>query len=174
MKTLCNVQGCRDEMHARGYCNRHYKKYMRVGDPTAGRVHNYGTRDNTKSKTRVYMDPQPERREKVKPNAQETFSFLLNQKFIERLYKEVIKAQSDPLIKAHNEQSIFTMLRLCVELAGYHDNNTEFLADLLAELEEWATRRDSLRFMNCLATWPARHADFFKPRAVKQLALEIK
>lgn len=34
--TTCSIEGCADPELARGYCNRHYKRFRRHGDPSAG------------------------------------------------------------------------------------------------------------------------------------------
>lgn len=169
----CNVQGCRDEHHARGYCNKHYKKYMRLDDPTAGRFNRHSSRRSKKSE--VYMQPyEPERREKITPGTQQPFAFLVNQKLIEKLYKEIVKAQQEPLFRAHNQAAIVPMLRLSAQLAGYDQQNHAFLADLLSELEQWAEHRDHLRYMDALAQWPQRLEQFSDNRTQVQLALPIK
>lgn len=35
--SICQIEGCARCTHARGYCERHYRRLMRYGDPLAGR-----------------------------------------------------------------------------------------------------------------------------------------
>lgn len=30
---VCKIEGCNDEVHGRGWCNKHYKKWLKYGDP---------------------------------------------------------------------------------------------------------------------------------------------
>lgn len=165
-KKNCNINGCREEHHARGYCNRHYKKFMSYADPLAGKFNvNRGTRKKgTRSAVTIqHINAAPipaEKRPAIKRAPEQPFSFLVNQKMIDKLYKECVKALHEPLYKAHNGDSILLMLSLALKLAGYDEKDTHFQADIVSELEEWASHKDSLRFMDTLATWQQRYNDY--------------
>lgn len=48
----CSVDGCASTSRARGYCNRHYLRAIRHGDPTAGRDVYSSPEDAFKARTR--------------------------------------------------------------------------------------------------------------------------
>lgn len=176
-KQNCSIKGCRYEHHARGYCNRHYKKMQAYGDPLAGRMNKDHTR-RTQNKNKVTLMQQPpteqhqqEQRPKLERDSEKPFSFLANQKFIERLYKEILKAQHEPLYIAHNSEAVLYMLRLAVKMAGYDKQNNYFLSELIADLESYASHKDSLRFMDALANWERSYEQFEQPEKREQLSL---
>ena len=39
MSAECSIEGCTDARFSRGWCKKHYAKWYRHGDPTAGRQH---------------------------------------------------------------------------------------------------------------------------------------
>lgn len=178
-KLKCNIKGCRYEHHARGYCNRHYKKLIAYGDPLAGRMNKSSSRRSpNKDKVTLMEVPQPQqpqpqedKRPKLARDSEAPFSFLANQKFIERLYKEILKALHEPLYIAHNSEAVLYMLRLAVKMAGYDKKNNYFLSELIADLESYAQHKDSLRFMAALANWEQSYERFEKPEKREQLSI---
>lgn len=177
-KLKCNIKGCREEHHARGYCNRHYKKLMKYSDPLQGQFKTKKQRRTSgKGKVanlQIQAAPIPQdvpKRPVAKRDPSAPHPFTVNIKIIDKLYKEIVKATHEPLYIAHNGGSVISMLSLCVKLAGYDEHNNYFLTDLIAELEEWAKHKDSLRFMSCLQTWEQRFAEFQVPPQREQLAI---
>lgn len=39
-RNICSVTGCGKFVHGHGYCDNHYRRYLRCGDPIGGRVDN--------------------------------------------------------------------------------------------------------------------------------------
>lgn len=170
-KTVCKIAGCREEHHARGYCNRHYKKLMRYKDPLAGRFNEVrGPRTRKPKSEAIIMQTEPTQPEprKKRGSGQGNYLFFLNQKFIEKLYNEAIKATHDPLYKA-NEETLPHILDLAAHLAGYDGRSRLFKQEFIEELKTWAAAKDKIRFMDALAHWEQR-ADDFKPRNTQQLS----
>lgn len=42
-KRICSVEGCADQLHARGWCARHYSVWRRTGDPNTEVTRHYST-----------------------------------------------------------------------------------------------------------------------------------
>lgn len=193
MKKTCKVTTCSREHHAKGYCNRHYKKYVKYGSPTAGNFNDTrpayerkyykgaaamkkkattsSQQQPTKAKEkRIDWTPEP-LKERQAPGSQNNLAFFLNQKFIEKIYSEIIKAMNEPLYKSVNYVHIESMLKLCAELAGYNCKHAAVWAEFSDELREWASYKDKIRFMEALGNWEKRVHDYM-PKETVQLSFD--
>lgn len=197
-KLVCAVSGCGREHHAKGYCNRHYKKYKKYEDPMGGTfVDNRPeyVRKSQKGKSKKKDDPKkaankpaavamvpktaapdwiPEpKKERAAAGSQANLSFFLNQKFIERLYSEVIKAMKEPLFMSANLQHVDTMLQLAAELAGYKCKDPIVWDELKDELRTWASYKDKIRFMEALGNWEQRVEKYTPKKKGKAIQLSF-
>lgn len=192
-KIRCSVSGCNREHHAKGFCNRHYKKYKKYSDPLGGtfvdnrpeyvRKSQKGRttkkQDTTKRKApaaaAVAMTPQtsepdwiPEpKRERAAAGSQANLSFFLNQRFIDKLYSEIVKALKEPLFMSANMKHIDTMLQLSAELAGYDCKNPVVWDEFKDELRTWASYKDKIRFMEALGNWEQRVIEYMPKKAIQ-------
>lgn len=171
-KLQCKISGCQEEHHAKGYCNRHYKKMTRLGSPLAGREHASGPRQRRSPVITDQTERQPEKR-KAPGSGQGNYNFFLNQKFIEKLYNEADKARTEIIYKTANAHHVPHFLTMALLLSGFDRTNPEILDYLLDELKTWLGARDKIRFMECLANWEKRVHQFERmkePRKVQQLS----
>ena len=165
----CKIKGCTEPHHARGYCNRHYKKLMQVGDPLAGRTYQSGPRNSAASRL-IPTDREPEKRKRLKK--EENMSFLLNEKIITALYNEAAKAQQEPLYIAANGHHVTHFLTMALLLSGFDDTNKQVYDELMEDLMTWSRDGDKLRFLHTLQNWEER-AEAITTRKTKQMALKL-
>ena len=178
----CKVSGCQELHHARGFCNRHYKKYMRYDDPNAGRfretisINPANNRDQTKptlifkagkeKSDHYHFEPEPLK----DMTGQGNYAFFLNQPTIEKLYGEIYKALHEPLYMAANKELIRPLLLLSLKYAGYRDNaEPAILESLLQELTDLINHKEKVKYMYTLANFDRRIERLKRPQRVKQM-----
>lgn len=186
----CSVSGCERKHHAKGYCNKHYNKWRVYGDPVAGRFLDttpIWTRKQYPKKSRSLQAapdlkkrqplptaaewiPEP-KKERSAPGSQSNLSFFLNQRFIEKIYTEILKADKEPLYKSSNYVLINDMLHLAAGLAGYDSKDADIWNEFSKELLKWTGTRDKIRFMETLANWPQR-VKLYQPKKAIQLSFD--
>lgn len=168
-KRKCSIQGCQHEHHARGFCNIHYKKYMRYTDPLAGTFRSEEIRRKGRQEDAVI---QQEERKDIQAAQMGNYSFFLNQKVIERLFAEAYKGMHDPLYKTFNKDSIQEIILLTMRFAGYDKKDRAFEWLLVEELTELVEQKDKARFLSKLSAWADAYADYKeRPKQYKQLKL---
>ena len=179
----CKVSGCQELHHARGFCNRHYKKYMRYDDPNAGRFRqSIGISikpaiDGDPKKATIlfqkadksdsyHFEPEPLK----DMTGQGNYSFFLNQPTIEKLYGEIYKALHEPLYMAANKDLVRPLLMLSLKYSGYRDNaDPAILETLLHELTDLINHKEKVKYMYTLANFDRRIDRLKRPQRVKQM-----
>lgn len=157
MKT-CKIDGCTAEHHARGFCNRHYHKQLRHGDPLKGKTykdHTRGGNKNTEGMERLPVLPRSSGIDGVK-----NLSFELNEDLINKLWAEAVRTTHKPLYKGINGKALNPLFILAINLAGCHNPSRLFLAEMIEDLLTWANCRDKIQFMNTLRDWQQRQEAF--------------
>lgn len=59
-KRICSVDGCTAVHYGLGFCNIHYQRYRRLGDPLAAKSRGYQTRWVQTRVAELLVDPSPE------------------------------------------------------------------------------------------------------------------
>lgn len=162
--SLCSMTGCNRKRHAKGFCKRHYYRY---------RKENGLLPSQQKTSAPVQTKPVAVPQEPKKPRTDTgNYSFFLNQKFIEKIFLELIKIYDKPLYQANNGKHVEHYLNLCIFLAGYDgEKGSAFYYSLMEELRTWAESGDRIRFMEALGNWKKRADLFSQPQNVQQLSL---
>lgn len=160
---LCKIANCQRDRHALGFCKRHYYRYRKEN----------GLLPEQKKKVSVTTKPTEAPAEQRKERTDShNYSFFLNQKFIEKIFMELVKIYDKPLYRANNKKNLEHYLNLCIYLSGYEGSQkSDFYADFMDELKTWAEARDKIRFMEALANWEQRAAAFNQPEKITQLSL---
>lgn len=160
---FCKMTGCNKQMHALGFCKRHYYVYRKENGLLPDQ------RKKVEVKVKAVESPPEQRKERTDS---QNYSFFLNQKFIEKIFMELVKIYDKALYRANNLKNLEHYLNLCIYLSGYEGKQqSAFYADFMDELKTWAEARDKIRFMEALANWEQRAAAFDRPEKVTQLSL---
>lgn len=133
----CKIKNCKQEYHARGFCNQHYNEFLK----------NEGLEG-------LPVVPREE--------GSKNFSYKINEDMINNLYIEAVRTVEKPLYRAINEPILHQMLTLAINLAGCHSASRLFMAEMIEELRTCTEAKDKTRFTKVLKNWQQKQEDFVK------------